>query len=207
MEEVRIRLSEIKSYSEEFGLNLNRKEDRFKWFIASILFAKRISSKIAAKTFRKFMEEDLTNPKNILSAGWNRLVEALDLGGYVRYDFSTATNILEAVRLLIERYDGDIDKIHQRARDPKDLERRLMEFKGIGPTATNIFLRELRGIWVKAKPKSSPTAMKIGGKLRLKTEEIEEFEAKPVKIHLEYCKRKRCRECPMKNLCIIFKAE
>ncbi|MCS7366137.1 MAG: hypothetical protein NDF54_11930, partial [archaeon GB-1867-035] len=78
IDEVRRKLRKIKSYSEEFGLDLKRKEDRFKWFIASILFAKRISSRIAAKTFRKFMEEDLTNPKNILSAGWNKLVKVLD---------------------------------------------------------------------------------------------------------------------------------
>jgi len=201
IDEVRRKLSEIESYSEEFGLDLKRKEDRFKWFIASILFAKRISSRIAAKTFRRFMEEGLTTPKDILSAGWNKLVEVLDSGGYVRYDFSTATNILEAVRLLIEKYEGDIDKIHQKAKNPKDLERRLMEFKGIGPTATNIFLRELRRIWIKAKTKPSPIAVKIGRKLGLKDNEVKEFEAKLVKIHLEYCKRKRCRECPVKNLC------
>ena len=201
IDEVRRKLRKIKSYSEEFGLDLKRKEDRFKWFIASILFAKRISSRIAAKTFRKFMEEDLTNPKNILSAGWNKLVEVLDSGGYVRYDFSTATNILEAVKLLIEKYDGDIDKIHQMAKNPRDLERRLMEFKGIGPTATNIFLRELRGIWIKANPKPSPVAVKIGERLELKDDEVKEYEAKLVRIHIEYCKRKRCRECPMKNLC------
>ena len=201
IDEVRRRLGEVKSYSEDFGLNLNKSEDRFKWFIASILFAKRISSRIAARTFRKFMEEGLTSPKNILSAGWNKLVEVLDLGGYVRYDFSTATNILEAVKLLIEKYDGDIDKIHQMAKNPRDLERRLMEFKGIGPTATNIFLRELRGIWIKANPKPSPVAVKIGERLELKDDEVKEYEAKLVRIHIEYCKRKRCRECPMKNLC------
>jgi len=38
------------------------------------------------------------------------------------------------------------------ALDSKDLERRLIEFKGFGPTAVNIFLRELRGIWSKANP-------------------------------------------------------
>ena len=66
IDEVRRRLGEVKSYSEDFGLNLNKSEDRFKWFITSILFAKRISSKIASRKFRKFMEEGLTIPQNII---------------------------------------------------------------------------------------------------------------------------------------------
>lgn len=200
-DEVKSRLREIKCHSEDLELNLNRREDRFKWFIASILFAKRISSKIASKTFRKFLEEGLTDPKRILSAGWSRLVEVLDLGGYVRYDFSTAKNIIEAVKMLVERYDGDIDQIHLKAKNQEDLKRRLMEFKGVGPTATNIFLRELRGIWTKAKTKPSSMAMKTGEKLGLKSKDIERFEAKLVKIHLQYCKRRRCEECPMNSLC------
>ncbi|MCC6004294.1 MAG: hypothetical protein LM590_08120, partial [Thermofilum sp.] len=115
-------LRRIPSYSQELGLDLRVKSDRFKWFIASMLYAKRISSRIASATFRRFLAEGLTDPDSILSAGWERIVEVLDSGGHVRYDFSTATNILESVRLLVERYGGDIDQVHERASDPRDLE-------------------------------------------------------------------------------------
>ena len=40
------------TYSQELGLDLKTKEDRFKWFLASILFAKRISSEVAKRTER-----------------------------------------------------------------------------------------------------------------------------------------------------------
>jgi len=93
-------LSQLSTYSEELGLDLTRPEDRLKWFLASILFAKRISAEIAKRTYRRFEEEELTTPDKILVAGWERLVEVLGSRGYVRYDFSTATNLLRIMEEL-----------------------------------------------------------------------------------------------------------
>ncbi|HDH07016.1 MAG TPA: hypothetical protein ENF87_01470 [Thermoproteales archaeon] len=192
-------LSKIPTFSQELGLDLKRKEDRFKWFLASILYAKRISYKIAGKTFRKFVEYGLTTPEKIIEAGWDKLVEVLDSGGYVRYDFSTASNLLKVAEKLVKEYQGDIDKIHETAKDPKDLEKKLLEFKGVGPTAVNIFLRELRGVWSKAKPKPSPLALKVAEKIGL--ENVEKYESQLVRIYIEYCKKKKCQACPVKQYC------
>ncbi|MEM1545298.1 MAG: hypothetical protein QXY40_00955 [Candidatus Methanomethylicia archaeon] len=191
-------LSRIPTYSVELGLDLRKVEDRFKWFIASILFAKRISSDIAKRTFKLFIEYKLDSPDNILNAGWNRLVEVLDEGGYVRYDFSTASNILEALNTLKNIY-GNLEELHKHSKDSEDLERRLMKLKGVGPVAINIFLRELRGIWVKADPKPSSiaiiTAQKIG------FSDVKSFESQLVRIGIEYCKKRRCIECPVRSFC------
>ena len=192
------RLSSIPSYSEELGLNLERSEDRFKWFLASMLFAKRISAEIAKRTYRRFEAEDLTNPDKILNAGWDRLVKILDSGGYVRYDFSTASNLLEAINVLKERY-GDLEELHRQSADPSDLERRLQEFKGVGPVAANIFLRELRDIWEKAEPKPSKKALLVAR--RLGVTNIEPYEPSLVRIEIEYCKKLRCKECPVRDSC------
>lgn len=199
---IEIILSSIPSYSFELGLNLKKsRDDRFKWFIASMLFAKRISSKIAIKTFRIFVERGLTNPKAILDAGWDFIVEVLDEGGYVRYDFSTATNIIENMKFLMEKYHGDIDNVNEYAFDERDLEARLMEFRGFGPTAINIFLRELRGVWSKAKPKPSKYALEIASKIGLSQNLIEEYESQLVRIFIEYCKRRFCNMCLVKRYC------
>jgi len=192
------KLSSLKSYSEELGLDLTKPDDRFKWFLASILFAKRISAEIAKKTFRLFEREGLTTPERILEAGWNKLVEILDSGGYVRYDFSTASNLLEIMKRLKEEY-GDLEKLHQESSSPADLERRLLMFKGIGPVGVNIFLRELRGIWEKAKPKPSRMAVETAKRIGLKN--IEPYESALVRLRLEYCKKRRCLECPIKKFC------
>jgi hypothetical protein len=79
------------------------------------------------------------------------LVKILDDGGYVRYDFSTATKLLNLVKQLQEKY-GSLTELHRQAKDTRDLEGKLMQFKGIGPVTTNIFLRELRTVWEKADP-------------------------------------------------------
>jgi len=191
-------LSRLQSYSEELGLDLTRAEDRFKWFLASILFAKRISAEVAKKTFRRFEQEGLITPEKILAAGWDRLVEVLDSGGYVRYDFSTASNLLKIMAELKQKY-GDLEELHRKSNSPIDLERRLQEFKGVGPVGVNIFLRELRGIWEKAKPKPSQMAIKTANRIGL--EYVEPHESALVRLNLEYCKKRKCRECHVQNRC------
>ena len=193
-------LSKLQSYSKELGLDLSKAEDRFKWFLASILFAKRISAETAKETYLYFEQEDLTSPDAILEAGWDRLVEVLDSGGYTRYDFSTATNLLGIAKMLKEKY-GDLERLHAESSSPTDLERRLQEFKGVGPVGVNIFLRELRGIWEKAKPKPSPLAVATAQKIGLNLEDVERYESQLVRLNLEYCKKRRSSECPLKDNC------
>jgi endonuclease III len=193
-------LSKLQSYSEELGLDLSRGEDRFKWFFASVLFAKRISAETAKKTYFYFEQEELTSPDAILEAGWDRLVEALDSGGYTRYDFSTATNLLGIAKTLKEKY-GDLERLHAESSSATDLESRLQEFKGVGPVGVNIFLRELRGIWKKAKPKPSLIAVATAQKIGLDPEDVERYESQLVRLNLEYCKKRRSLECPLEDNC------
>ena len=193
-------LSKLQSYSHELGLDLSKSEDRFKWFLASVLFAKRISAQTAKETYLYFEQEELTSPDAILEAGWDRLVEVLDSGGYTRYDFSTATNLLGIAKMLKEKY-GDLERLHAESSSPTDLERRLQEFKGVGPVGVNIFLRELRGIWEKAKPEPSPLAVATAQKIGLNPEDAERYESQLVRLNLEYCKKRRSSECPLKDNC------
>jgi endonuclease III len=195
---LRNKLSKIPTYSEELELSVSNPRDRFKWFLVSLLFAKRISSEIAKKTYHRFEDEDLTTPEKILAAGWDRLVEVLDSGGYVRYDFSTASNLLSIMQELKEKY-GDLEGLHRESSGSGDLEKRLQEFRGIGPVGVNIFLRELRGIWKKAKPKPSKIAIQIAQRLGL--EDVESFESSLVRINLEYCKKGKCEKCLVQKYC------
>jgi len=162
-----------------------------------MLFAKRISADIAKKTYLLFEAEGLITPDAILRAGWDKLVEVLDAGGYVRYDFSTASTLLETMEKI--KAGGGLERIHKEAKGPEDLERKLQELKGVGPVATNIFLRELRGAWPKARPKPSELALEVGRRLGLRA--VEPFESALVRIYLEYCKRRKCVECPVRVHC------
>jgi len=133
-----------KIYSRDLGINLKsgREEEIFKWFLACLLFGKPIQQEVAKRTYFEFEKEKILTPEKILKAGWDKLVEILDRGYYVRYDFSTATKLLEICKELKEKY-GNLSNLLKQAKNKKDLAKRLQEFKGIGPVTTRIFLREL----------------------------------------------------------------
>jgi endonuclease III len=196
------KLSAVPSYPQEIGLDLTKEEDRFKWFLASILFARRISAQIAKRTYREFEKQGILTLESIMKAGWDKLVQVLDAGGYVRYDFSTASRLLDIASTLKQKY-GSLENLHAQARDAKDLERKLLQLKGVGPTTVNIFLRELRGIWAKARPEPSALAKEAAAKLKISEAELEAsgVESALVRVALELCKKKRCPACPIREEC------
>lgn len=153
-----------------------------------MFFAKRISAQTDKETYLYFEQENLTSADAILEAGWNRLVEVLDSRGYNRYDFSTATNLLGTAKTLKEKY-RNLEQLHAESSSPADLESRLQEFRWVGPVGVNIFLRELRGIWKKAKPNPSPIAVDMTQKNSLDPKEVEHFESQLIRLNLEYCKK------------------
>ena len=231
-EPTRVLIRELgQRFSKRLGIALETRKSSeiFKWFLASILFGARITEKVAANTYREFEKENLLTPSRVLKKGWDGLVEVLDNGGYVRYDFKTATKLLEVMGTLEKRYGGDLNNLHEAASSPRDLEERLMSLgKGIGPVTVNIFLRELRGIWVKADPMPQGLVIeasmslgftKLAGKdekekllilrqlndvwrqSRIKGGSFIDFEAALVRLGRDFCRKRRCRTCLVRAYC------
>lgn len=148
-------------YATTLGIDLAKDSgERFRWFVAALLYGTRISEQLATRTWRAFSARGMLAPQRMLDTGWDGLVAILDAGGYTRYDFKTATKLLAVCTALMRDYGGDLDALHAAAIDPRDLEARLKALgKGIGDTTVAIFLRELRGIWDKAAPPLSPLAL------------------------------------------------
>ena len=159
-----------KKYTDLLGINLTsgKGHEIFKWFIASILLGARIGETLALRTYQEFEAEGLLSLDRMKAATWERLVQVLDDGGYVRYDFSTARNLQAVMKLLGKKYKGTLSGLHEQAKDAADLESRLQEFKGVGPVTANIFLRELRGVWKKADPSLGHLARKAAKELGIK---------------------------------------
>jgi len=135
---------EKKIYSKDLGIDLKSKKESeyFKWFLACLLFGKPIQQEVAKRTYFEFEKEELTSPEKIIKAGWDKLVKVLDKGHYVRYDYSTATKLLEICKKLKKDY-GITKNLIESSKNQKDLEKRLLEFKGVGPMTVRIFLRDL----------------------------------------------------------------
>lgn len=149
-------------YATALGIDLAKRNaaERFQWFLAAMLYGTRISETLATRTWREFAARNVLTPQDIINTGWDGLVAILDAGGYVRYDYKTATKLLNVCTALMQDYGGSLDALHTAAADAHDLEMRLKALgKGIGETTLAIFLRELRGIWAKAEAPLSPLAL------------------------------------------------
>jgi hypothetical protein len=173
-----------KPFSEMLGINLKsgKNEEIVKWFLASILYAKPIRESSATKTYFCFLKHGVINAEKILATGWHGLVDILDEGGYTRYDFSTADKLLEVFGNLQKQYKGNLNLLHEKAKDSRDLEERIKKLgKGIGETTVSIFLREMRYCWKKADPKPS-SLVRLAMK-ELKIKDLKKF-AKEKKIDI-----------------------
>lgn len=155
-------------YSDILGINLSGKDDKeiFKWFLASVLFGAPITETSVVKTYKCFEKHGVSSPDKILETGWDGLVKILDEGSYTRYDFKTATKLLEVMNTLKAKYGGSLNRLHSEARDSLDLEKRIKELgKGIGNVTVSIFLRDLRDVWRKADPRPTPLVILAAKKL------------------------------------------
>jgi endonuclease III len=217
-------------FSRELGIELTGADpaEIFRWFLAAKLFAARIPTGIAVRTFREFERCGVVTPERILATGWDGLVAILDAGGYVRYDFSTASRLLAIMAALTRLYGGDLNHLHEQARNNTDLERLLKELgKGIGDVTVNIFLRELRTDWPKARPDLSPLALLASGHLGLVGPGEEslvvlerlwskhsvagrdfcDLEAALVRLGKDYCRKGRHDACPFRDICAMGDAD
>lgn len=199
-------------YSEELGIHVE--QEPFKWFVASILFGARISTTIAKNTYKAYAEAGLTSPKRIARTDVWTLIRIHGRGGYIRYDGITAEYMLGIAEKLLKDYDGDIKKLDELSRDPRELEQRLVEFRGVGSVTAKIFLRELREIWINADPEPTPieilAAKELGiiqseddvleklktfwSKKRIQGYDFRNFEAALVRIGLKLRRGKKLKE-------------
>lgn len=215
------------NYSDFLGVKLEGGDPQevFKWFLAAVLFGAPITERAVIKTYRCFERRGVTTPEKILETDWQGLVDILDEGSYTRYDFKTGDKLLGVMGNLIEKYDGDLNRLHEVASDPSDLERRLEELgKGIGPVTVSIFLRDLRDIWEKAAPKPTPLVILAAKNLGITKREnpveaLEElkdfweknrvpgktfvnFETALLRVGKDFCRKGKCDQCLVKQACL-----
>ncbi|HYM91533.1 MAG TPA: hypothetical protein VEW91_07880, partial [bacterium] len=192
-----------KTYAEAVGLDLRDKRHWFPWFVAAALFAKPIRAEVARNTASLLFREGITTPEAIQKQGWDKLVTILDRGGYVRYDFSTATKLLAIASALpgarLQQIVAEMSSPH--------IQTRLMEIKGVGPKTVEIFLRELRGV-AKIRLPLSREAREAARRLKLRLEGIDlrgmdfaRLESVLVRIWVEHCKRRLWSTCPAGPAC------
>jgi endonuclease III len=138
-----------RTFADEAGIKLaDKPAPLYQLLVLATLLSARISADVAVAAARELFAAGYRNPRAMLDASWQDRVNALGRGHYRRYDERTATMLGDAARLCLDRWRGDLRRLHEEASgDVHTLHNLLTEFPGIGPTGADIFLREAQAVW------------------------------------------------------------
>src|SRR5690242_7387648 len=114
----------------DLGIDLPSKQESelFKWLLACLLFGKPIQQEVARQAYYVITEAGITSAEILADRSWDDLVGLLDQGHYVRYDFSTATKLLDVSKSVVSQY-GSVSALVEGSADAHQLEERLKAFK------------------------------------------------------------------------------
>jgi endonuclease III len=142
------------TYSEQAGIRLQDKPmPLFQLLTLCMLASKPIDAAIATQAARELFKTGLRTPKAVLAADRSTMIAAFGRAHYVRYDESSATRLVDIARTVHDEYADDLRNLAERsAHDPAAARRLLKQFKGIGDTGADIFLREIQDHWTWVRP-------------------------------------------------------
>ena len=143
-----------KTFSDDAGIELeDSPAPLFQLLVLAQLLSARIGAGIAVAAAVELRNAGWTTAAAMHDAKRPSVIAALGRAGYRRYDERTATQLREMAQLVIDRYGGDLRRLAEGAE--KDSERAgalVQEVKGIGPTGTAVFLREVQAVWPWVRP-------------------------------------------------------
>lgn len=134
-------------FSAQVGIDVDRDDHEIeRWFLAATLFGNRIGSNIAVRTYRVLDRLGLSTINDLASCDRDALVEFLDRGKYVHYDYRMASRLLALAEHAPRLMPDGIGPLVDRYDEPDRLRVALEDLPGWGPVTTRAFLRELRGL-------------------------------------------------------------
>ncbi|MFI5718566.1 endonuclease [Nocardia sp. NPDC051750] len=157
------------TYAAEAGIRLDDKPaPLFQLLMLTELLSARISADIAIAATAELVDSGYRTAQRVADADWQELVDALGRGHYRRYDESTATQLGAIAGTALEKYDGDLRKLAEESdHDPGRAAELIQEFKGIGPTGGDIFLREVQDVWTWVRPHFDDRAVRGAERVEL----------------------------------------
>lgn len=160
-----------RTYAEEAGIVLaDQPAPLYQLLVLTTLLSTRIRASTAIAAARELFAAGYRTPQAMAAASWQDRVDALGRGHYRRYDERTATMLGRGAQLCLDRWQGDLRRLHRAGdADVVRLRELLMEFPGIGPTGADIFLREAQVVWPQLRPYADRRVGAGARRLRLPT--------------------------------------
>ncbi len=163
------------TYAEQAGIRIDDKPmPLFELLVLCMLASKPIDADVAMRAAREIFTEKLRTPDAVLDAERRSMIDAFGRAGYARYDESSATRLTDMATAVRENYQGDLRNLAAHSEhDPAAAKRLLEEFKGIGDTGADIFLREVQDVWTWVRPHFDDRATAAAEDLGLPTDPAE----------------------------------
>jgi hypothetical protein len=141
------------TYAEQANIRLrDAPAPLYQLLVLSMLLSARISADLAVAAARELFKAGYRSPRAMRDATWQDRVDALGRGHYRRYDERTATMLGDGAELVLERWKGDLRRLHAEGADSQGVTSLLQEVPGIGPTGASIFCREVQSVWPSLAP-------------------------------------------------------
>lgn len=159
-----------RSFAAELGIDAakNTPSPLFRLLCFALLASARISATNAMNAAQALASHGWTTAEKLANATWRERTDVLNAAGYARYDESTSRMLAETAELLLERYNGDLRRLRERAEHKPSNERKLIkECKGIGDVGANIFFREVQLAWDELYPFADKMALRAAHRLGL----------------------------------------
>jgi endonuclease III len=157
------------TYADEAGIRLkDQPMPLFQLLTLCMLASKPIDATIAMQAARELFRAGLRTPQSVLKANRADMINAFGRAHYVRYDESSATRLVDIATAVRDDYGGDLRRLA--TDDVKGTVRLLKQFKGIGDTGADIFLREIQDVWTWARPYFDKRAVTAARQLGLPTD-------------------------------------
>lgn len=142
------------TYADEAGIAMKDKPmPIFELLVLCMLASKPIDATIATRAAHELFRTGMRTPQSVLDADRAAMIKAFGRAHYVRYDESSATRLVDMARTVTDEYGGDLRELADRSgRTITEAKRLLKQFKGIGDTGADIFLREIQDVWSWVRP-------------------------------------------------------
>lgn len=142
------------TYAAEAGIRVNDKPmPLFQLLVLAMLASKPIDAAVATRAARELFKAGLRTPKAVLASDRRTMIDAFGRASYARYDESSATRMTDLAERVRDEYGGDLREIADRSKhDVTAAKRMLTQFKGIGDTGADIYLREVQDVWPWVQP-------------------------------------------------------
>jgi endonuclease III len=156
------------TYAREAGILLkDQPMPLFQLLTLCMLASKPIDATIATQAARELFRAGLRTPRSVLEADRADMITAFGRAHYARYDESSATRMVDIAAAVRADYGGDLRRLA--THDVPGTIGLLKQFKGIGDTGADIFLREVQDVWTWVRPYFDDRAVTAARRLGLPT--------------------------------------